>query len=335
MVKNIRRLKTVKSVQVNEDLRDQFIGFSLARNSKVAYGKGWRCFQDYCSENGIESALSATEVDVANFFVKLATVPSKASGRLLSMGTLMLYRSGINRKYVEAGKISPTAHPKVKSILRGLSRVRGVKPRQVKAMREYDVEGMLKSCDEAKLIGLRDAAIIALGFAGALRRSEICDLRVEDVEISSFERGKCRGAKRMFVHIRKSKTDQESKGQKIAIIDGKRIKPISRLQAWLSGAKITQGHLFQTMRRGGKLRGSPMHHSDIPRILKHYAKRIGLDPKDIAGHSLRAGFVTSAAAHHARLDKIMEVTRHTNTSTVMKYIRDANSFQDHAGKNFL
>ena len=73
----------------------------------------------------------------------------------------------------------------------------------------------------------------------------------------------------------------------------------------------------------------------VPRLIKQYVRMAGLDSTDISGHSLRAGFVTSAACHHARLDKIMEVTRHTNPSTVMKYIRDADSFTDHAGERFL
>ena len=221
--------------------------------------------------------------------------------------------------------------------MKGLFRIRGVAPRRVKAMREYDVARMLDLCDgSGTLIGLRDAAIIALGFAGALRRSEICGLRVEDLEMLPEEEDGSPGCSgRMFVHIRKSKTDQERRGQKIAVLEGKRIKPIRRVQAWLQASKIKQGPLFQTMKRGGRLRGSPMHHSDIPRLIKHYAKEIGLNPKDVSGHSLRAGFVTSAAAHQARLDKIMEITRHTNPATVMKYIRDTNSFQDHAGKNFM
>ena len=78
-----------------------------------------------------------------------------------------------------------------------------------------------------------------------------------------------------------------------------------------------------------------MHHSDIPRIVKHYAASIGLNPKDIAGHSLRAGFVTSAAVHHARLDKIMAVTWHKSPATVMGYIRDVDAFVNHAGQGFL
>ena len=137
------------------------------------------------------------------------------------------------------------------------------------------------------------------------------------------------------LRFRQSKTDQHGKGQRVAILDGRVVRPIRHLRLWLESSGIAKGPLFQTMRRGGHLRGKPMHHSDIPRILKHYAALIGLDPKDIAGHSLRVGFVTSAAVHHARLDKIMEVTRHKNPATVMRYIRDADAFADHAGQRFL
>lgn len=337
----------MNSSEIKGNLSERnLLSLALARNTRIAYGKGWRCFQEFCLENGIADALSVSHVEVADFFIKLATVPSRGSGRILSMGTLMLYCSAINRMYAEAGKVSPTSHPKVRGVMKGLCRVRGAAPRRVKAMREYDVARMLEMCDgSGTLIGLRDAAIIALGFAGALRRSEICGLRVEDLEMLHSEEERAEDdvlkddsdgcSDRMFIYIRKSKTDQERRGQKIAILEGERIKPIKRVQAWLRASKIRKGPLFQTMKRGGRLRGSPMHHSDIPRLIKQYAKAIGLDPSEISGHSLRAGFVTSAAAHRARLDKIMEITRHTNPATVMKYIRDTNSFQDHAGENFM
>ena len=89
------------------------------------------------------------------------------------------------------------------------------------------------------------------------------------------------------------------------------------------------------MKRGGRVQSKPLHDSDIPRLLKQYASLIGLEPKLISGHSRRADFVTSAVAHHARLDKIMEVTRHRSAASVMKYVRDADAFSDHAGAKFL
>ena len=117
--------------------------------------------------------------------------------------------------------------------------------------------------------------------------------------------------------------------------DGKTVKPVSRLRAWLWTNGIREGHLFQTMRRGGGPTGRPLHHSDVSRLVKHYSARVGLDPKEFSAHSLRAGFVTSAAAHHARLDKIMEVTRHRSADMVMRYVRDAEMWTDHAGAAFL
>ena len=248
------------------------------------------------------------------------------------MGTINIYKSAINKQYNETGKASPTHSPKVFSTLRGLARLRGTRPRRVKALREHHIKKMLEQCGSS-LIGLRDAAILVIGFAGALRRSELCELRVDDIEIILPING--HGSKKMFITIRKSKTDQTGRGQQIAIPEGKHLKPIDKLQAWLQASGITEGYLFQTMRRGDTLRGRPLHHSDIPRLLKRYAMTVGLNPKEVSGHSLRAGFVTSAAAHHARLDKIMEITRHKNPSTVIKYIREADSFRDHAGEKFL
>lgn len=310
---------------------DDVLFSALANNTRIAYNRGWSYFRDYCVKAGIDP-LAATPVEVADFFIDLGSRASAYSGKRLSIATLILYRSAINRQYLEAHKPSPTGHPKVNAVLKGLARMRGTAPRRVQALREHQILCMLEQCGDSP-IGLRDAAIISLGFSAALRRSEICALTVDDIEIIPPLHGG--DTRKMFVYVRKSKTDQQGRGQRIAIPEGQRIKPIQRLENWLQAAGITRGYVFQTMRRGGGLRGRPLHNSDIARLVKHYAEAIGLDPGKVAGHSLRAGFVTSAAVHHARLDKIMEITRHSNAETVMRYIRDAEVFKDHAGKDFL
>ncbi len=314
-----------------DDLQQEALASELSDNTRTAYRKGWSRFVDYCVAERIVDPLSVCPDEVARFLVHLATSPNPLSGVIPSMGTVTLYKSAVNKKYLEAGKPSPTNHPIVRSTLKGLARLKGSTSRRVAALREYQIEAMLQACPST-LIGARDAAILAVGFAGALRRSEICNLDVHDVEFLDSREG---DGDRMWLTIRQSKTDPEGKGQRVAIVDGRGIRPIERLQLWLEQSGITKGPLFQTMRRGGHLRGRALHHSDIPRIVKFYASLTGLDPKQIAGHSLRAGFVTSAAVHHARLDKIMEVTRHKNPATVMAYIRDADAFADHAGSRFL
>ena len=315
---------------VDRNLQQEALASELSENTRTAYRKGWDRFKDYCAGKGIDP-LSVCPDEVARFLVHLATSPNPLSGVVPSMGTVTLYKSAVNKKYLEAGKPSPANHPVVRSTLKGLARLKGSSSRRVEALREYQIEAMLQACPTT-LIGNRDAAIIAVGFAGALRRSEICNLNVHDVEFLETRED---DGERMWITIRQSKTDQEGKGQRVAIVDGMGIRPIERLRLWLEQSGVTRGPLFQTMRRGGHLRGKALHHSDIPRIVKHYAALTGIDPKQIAGHSLRAGFVTSAAVHHARLDKIMEVTRHRNPATVLGYIRDADAFADHAGRRFL
>lgn len=315
-----RHVALVGSLAV-ETLREA----AQAPNTRIAYEKGWRCFAAHCGERGIEP-LDAAPQDLVDFFVTVATQPSSPGGKPLALGTLAMYRSAINRRYAEHKVASPAASEDVAAAFRALARLLGSAPRQVKALREHHILRMLEVCGDTA-IGMRDAAVLAVGFAAALRRSEVCALQVDDVEMV--------GSGRMVVHIRRSKTDQAGNGQSVAVPDGKRIRPVSRLRAWLDMAKFSQGHLFQTMKRGGRPTGRPLHHSDIARLVKHYAKAIGLEPADYSAHSLRAGFVTSAAVHHARLDKIMEVTRHKSPAMVLKYIRDADSFKDHAGAGFL
>ena len=316
---------------------------ALADNTRLAYVKGWNRFSVYCRGQGVEP-LSATPADVGEFLIHAGTVPrspraTAEPGAPVSSATLALYRSAINRRYREAGKPSPAHSVEVEAVLKGLARVNGAACRRVRALREFEIERMLRVCDAhaesraRRRIALRDAALLALGFSCALRRSEICGLTVGDIAISDPTDGA--EEMKMFVTIRRSKTDQHGRGQRIAVPEGRRIRPIARVRAWLEESGIERGFLFRAVHRGGKLTGRPLHHSDVPRLVKTYAAAIGLDPRDVSGHSLRAGFMTSAAAHRARLDKIMEITRHRNPATVMTYIRDADAFTDHAGSAFL
>ena len=309
---------------------------SMADNTRRAYAKGWQCFSEYCDRNDIASLEAAPE-QVANFFIELATRKSPRTGKYLSLGTLILYRSAIRKRYEDAGDVSPTHHADVADVLKGLARIRGTAQRQVNALREGHIAAMLEQCPNTT-IGRRDAAVLAIGFAAAMRRSELCCLKLGDIKRMKADANKDGAG--IIIHIRRSKTDQSGTGQRIAVPEGKHIRPVSVLERWINAAGLAGvGHdqepLFQTLRRGGKRTGRPLHHSDIPRLVKHYVASIGLDPAEFSAHSLRAGFVTSAAAHHARLDKIMAITRHTNPATVMKYIRDADAFANHAGEGFL
>jgi integrase len=159
--------------------------------------------------------------------------------------------------------------------------------------------------------------VLVLGFSGAFRRSERAALDVED--LTDDPDG-------LRVQIRKSKTDQEGRGQEIAAV-----------KAWLGAAGITSGPVFRPISRSGNVRGGDARLTDrsIASIIKAYAARAGLDVAQFSGDSLRAGFVTTAAERDVALTRIMDVTRHRDVRTVTGYVRRANLFKGHAGSGFL
>ena len=128
-----------------------------------------------------------------------------------------------------------------------------------------------------------------MGFAGAFRRSELVALNTEDLEESEL------GFK---VTIRHSKTDQEGAGQTIAIVRGSVACPVTALKAWLAAAGITTGPIFRSVKKGGAVAGR-LPAQSVADIVKAYAERVGLDPALFAGHSVRSGFLTSAAKRGA------------------------------------
>ncbi len=300
----------------------------LAPNTRAAYRKGWSSFCCWCADRGIEP-LTATDEDVSGWMVCLARDGS--NGTPLHPGTVSLYKSGVNKMFEIHGLASPTKSPLIKATMKVLKRDHWQPSHAVQALRDFQVQRMIALCPST-LLGQRDSAILSIGFACALRRSELIGLRVGDLRFVDDEADQYA---RMMVTVRQSKTDQAGLGQVIPVINGTNITPISHLRRWLDNSGITEGYLFRAMKRGGHLRESGLHASDVPRLVKHYARLAGYDPTVYSGHSLRAGFVTSAAVHGARTDKIMAVTRHTSLDMVLKYTRDANLFDSHAGEGFL
>jgi site-specific recombinase XerD len=176
------------------------------------------------------------------------------------------------------------------------------------------------------LAGLRDRALLLLGFAGALRRSELVALDVAD--IAETKTG-------LLVTIRRSKTDQEGEGATIAIARGDVACPARALLEWLDAAGIKAGPIFRPVNKACMVAAERLTDRSVANIVKAYAVRAGFDASTFSGHSLRAGFLTSAAAKGASIFKMMDVSRHKSVDTVRGYVRDAELFKDHAGAGLL
>jgi integrase len=169
--------------------------------------------------------------------------------------------------------------------------------------------------------------LLALGFAGAFRRSELAALDVSNLREDKDG---------LRVIVRRSKTDQEGRGAEKAIPHGRFIRPVALVREWLDVAGITDGPVFRPVSRLGNVRGAErLTDRSIAEIVKRYADAAGLDASTFGAHSLRAGYITTAAERGADLARSMDQSGHRDPRTVVGYIRRANAFKDHSGSGFL
>jgi site-specific recombinase XerD len=288
-----------------------------AASTRRAYRADMRAFTAWCRERGL-CPLPADPRVVGWHISSVACEGLSVSsiGRRLAA---IAYAHGL------AGHESPTSAKDVKVILAGIRRTLGTAPKRKAAATADRIRLMLDACPNTP-IGLRDRALLSIGFAGAFRRSELVALEVRDVaEVPDGLR----------VTIRRSKTDQTGEGHEIVIPRGLKIRPVAALQDWLQAASIETGYLFRRVHRGGHVRPWGLSGHAVAEIVKHYALAAGLNPAEFSGHSLRAGFVTSAAETGATIFKIAEVSRHKSTDVLAGYVRRVDLFKDHAGAGFL
>ncbi len=283
----------------------------------VAYASDWRDFSIWCLARGA-TPLPAHVGIVATYLSSLAHSGRKSS-------TIGRRAASIAWHHKRAGHEPPTNAEGVKAVLRGIRRTIG-SAKQGKAPATADlIRQMLDLCPDS-MIGKRDRALLAFGFAGAFRRSELCALQVDD--LAETPDG-------LRVLIRQSKGDQEGLGQEVAIPRGYRLRPVEAVQTWLAAAEISTGPVFRAVALGDRVSDVALADDSAARIVKRYARRVGLDAAAYSGHSLRSGFLTSAAESGASIWKLAEVSRHKSLDTLRGYVRRVDLFKEHAGAAFL
>jgi integrase len=111
--------------------------------------------------------------------------------------------------------------------------------------------------------------------------------------------------------------------------------PVAAVMDWLSSAGITRGPVFRRMGRGGRVFSAALSPYSIGQVVKRYVEAAGLDPAEFGGHSLRAGFITSAIGNGSSVFRTMDVSLHRRVETLRGYVRRAEEFKDHAGDGLL
>ena len=208
--------------------------------------------------------------------------------------------------------------PEVREVVKGIRREKAVAGKQAAALAVPDLRRICQAMtvDEA---GVRDRALLLVGFTGAMRRSEIVSLDVGDIE--SCDDG-------VRVHLRRSKTDQEGEGVVIGVPFGSdpATGPVRALRRLLDG-RDDQGALFRSVRRREPRRLSPR---DVGRILKRRAAAAGVDVAGLSAHSLRSGLATASAKAGHGERSIMRQGRWSSRTMVDRYVRSAGLFEDNA-----
>ena len=288
----------------------KFISAAKARSTRDAYTADARDFAAFCKAHSLPS-LPSTSQAVALYITQLA--------RHATVATIRRRLAAINYTHREAGYSDSPASARnnfiVREVLNGIRRTRGTAQHGADPLLADAVKRIAAACPDT-LLGTRDRALVLCGFSGAFRRSELTHiLEVDDLTFTP---------QGLYIRLPRSKTDQEQAGRTVAIGMGEHAEscPVRALRAWLDAANISVGPVFRAVDLKGRVSDAPLHPRSISKILKRAAQRAGIDPRNVSGHSLRAGMATTAAIHGAEEREIARTTGHKTAAMVRRYIRD-------------
>jgi site-specific recombinase XerD len=295
------------------------IADAVPENTRLAYAGDLRRFAAWCAVKELAS-MPAEPATIAVYMQALADKGHKVS-------TIERALAALCTAHLRAGYGSPWKDLLVADMRKALRDTLGVRPTKKKACDDEILRRLLAVVPATGLLGLRDRAMLTIGWCAALRRSELVALDVVDVT---------KAPKGGVVFVAKSKTDQERRGEEVPIFFSNLADhcPIRAVDAWLVASGITEGALFPRLGR----RQQPGDRLSPPAVLdrvQHYAKMVGLAYREFGAHSLRSGFATTAAARGKDLDSIMRTTRHRSERIARGYIQRATVHERGAGEGLL
>ena len=292
-----------------------YIAAATSDNTRKAYRSD---VKQYEQSGGL---LPATPETIVNYL--------QAYAPRLNARTLQRRIIALKHWHTYQGFPDPTIHPVVGKTITGITRIHGKPKKKSPALTPEGLQLMVKELhNESTITALRDNAILQIGFFGALRRSEITNLRIEHLRWVN---------EGIEIRLTSSKTDQTHEGQYVAIPHGNDLLcPVKALKNWLTESNIKDGAVFRRIRRKQSLGSEPLTPLSITYILKHRATKAHLpNAALLTPHSLRRGLATSAARANTNIRVIMQAGRWKQVNTVMEYIEANERFQENAASTIL
>lgn len=311
-------MNTPSQLPASAYLRELNEAAAFARHAKadatvLAYARDFKDFERYCAVRML-CKLPAKPETIAAYLASLVT--------RLKLVSMRRHLVAISQEHKHHGFSTPTAHPLVRAVLMGIARNSDVqvrsRPIKKTALTTDRLRVLVNAIGTTSLRDLRDRAVVLVGWAAALRRSELAALDVGDLTFAP------RG---VTINLRVSKTDPYGHGCAIDLpyIDDSILCPVTALTRWIEAASIGNGPLFRTFARGDAMRANRIAPIDVARCLKRAASAGELFG-DFSGHSLRRGYITSAIQSGALAHDIMRRTRHTSHAVFEGYIEEALPF---------
>ena len=240
-----------------------------------------------------------------------------ANVETLSVATLVRRMATISKAHEARGMLNPCRSEIVRRYAARHKRTRGIAQREAKPLLREDLFRVLDAMGDG-VKNARDRALLLIGFAGGFRRSELIGLDFADIE---------RVRQGIITTLRRSKTDQEGAGRKVGIPLGRtRHCPVLAFERWLTVAGIDEGPVFRPVDRHGRVAADRLSGEAVSMVVKERVAAAGINHTDFSGHSLRAGFATSAAQAGVSSLRIRAQTGHASDAMLARYIRDGELF---------
>lgn len=311
------------------DRARDYVAAASSANTRRAYASDWKHFEAWCRRQDLPPLPPDPQI-VGLYITACASGTVAADRKPNSVSTIERRLSSLTWTYAQQGQPLDRKDRHIATVLAGIRNTHAAPPRQKEAVLPEDVIAMLETLDRGTLRGLRDRAMLLLGFAGGLRRSEIVGL---DVDRDDTEDG--RGwveilDKGMIVTLRGKTGWREveiGRGSSDATC------PVIALQTWLKLAKIGHGPLFRRVTGQGKDVGPDrLADQQIARLVKRAALAAGVrgDLSEgergakFAGHSLRAGLASSAEVDERYVQKQLG---HASAEMTRRYQRRRDRFR--------
>jgi len=304
-----------------------YVAAARAPNTMRGYRSDWAEFTTWCATNRA-NPMPAQAATISGYLTELARAGAK-------VGTMSRRLSAIRFAHQLRNHPDPTTGARVVAVWEGIRRTHGSPPEQSAPLMPPELFDVIDACPTRKtwktasrppqpdLAGLRDRALLLVGFFGALRRSELAAITIED--LSEHPNG-------LVIALPRSKVNQRGEQTELVVLP--RIDPthcpVSALATWTSAAGITEGPMLRPVSKGNRALPRPLNPESVNDLVQAAVRRAGMDSTEFSAHSLRAGFVTFAHLRGVSDRAIAHQTRHRSLATIGTYIRVQEAWTDNA-----